>query len=94
MDRLIKKDFRFTTAATVLCLVLIGFFQNNVCSQVITQRGTIQDIEQQGKIYVNKNSIKYPFNNRQLSISKLATGSYIINIETDKGKFSKSIIKN
>ena len=37
---------------------------------------------------------KYSFNNRQLNIGQLTTGSYVISIETDKGKFSKTIIKN
>ena len=37
---------------------------------------------------------KYSFNGGKLNISRLTTGSYILNLETDKGKFSKTIIKN
>jgi hypothetical protein len=44
-----------------------------------------------GKI-IEKNM--YSFKSEQLNISKLATGSYVLNIETDKGDFSQIIIKN
>ena len=65
----------------------------------------ILNIESTGNIEIKSISIytmdgklietsKYSFNNGQLNINKLAIGSYIINIETDKGKFSKTIIKN
>jgi len=43
----------------IYTIVLIAFFCNSIYSQVITQRGTSQWIEQQGKIHVNKNSTKY-----------------------------------
>ena len=37
---------------------------------------------------------KYFFKSGQLNISKLTTGTYIINFETDKGNFNQIIIKN
>ncbi|MDL2262868.1 T9SS type A sorting domain-containing protein [Bacteroidales bacterium OttesenSCG-928-I21] len=44
-----------------------------------------------GKIIEN-NTVS--FNAGQLNISKLQTGSYILNVNTDKGNFNKLIIKN
>jgi len=37
---------------------------------------------------------KYSFNSNQLNISRLVTGNYIIEIETDKGNFNQIFIKN
>ena len=37
---------------------------------------------------------KYSLKSKQLNVSKLTTGSYIINIQTDKGNFNQIFIKN
>ena len=49
---------------------------------------TIYSID--GKLIAKK---KYSFNSGQLNISSLAKGSYTLDIETDKGNFSKTIIR-